>query len=55
MRVSPVEVRTMSAGELELTSNEIALMPRSFSENSNHFPEMLADIGDDAAPLTNFT
>src|ERR1044072_5306216 len=55
MRVSPVAVRTMSVGEVELKSKDTALMPRSLSGNSNHFPETLADTGDDAAPLGNLT
>src|SRR6185369_5114573 len=49
-RVSPAVVRTMTVGEGELKSNEIALMSRSFSENSNHLPAMLTEMGEVAEP-----
>src|ERR1044071_8978661 len=51
MRVSPAVVRTTRVDELK--SNDTALRPRSFSANSNHFPETLEEIGDDAEPLGN--
>src|SRR5689334_20568327 len=54
-RVSPAAVRTIKAGEVELKSKDTALMPRSFSENSNHFPETFEDNGDEAEPFGNLT
>src|SRR6185295_15544397 len=55
IRVSPPDVRTVRVGDVELKSKETALMPRSFSANSNHFPDTLEDIGDDDEPPGNLT
>src|SRR5262245_20013212 len=55
VRSSLPAVRIRRVGDVELKSNDTALIPRSLSFSSNHFPESFAESGDDEKPVGNLT